>query len=105
MIREGFKGRAKLCANHDNAGRGAGHEEGGTRMPMGEQGIRESGCTRRAETRWRKRGLVLDPPLRSKAESDCATNTSGRRLFLRLGRCWRGLAVRRIFLRLQSRAY
>jgi len=37
MTREGFKGRAKLCANHDNAWRGAGHEEGGTRVPMGEQ--------------------------------------------------------------------
>lgn len=37
MIREGFKGRAKLFANHDNAVGGAGYNEGAARVRMGEQ--------------------------------------------------------------------
>ena len=57
MIREGFKGRAKLCANHDNAGRGAGHEEGGTRVPMGE--LRKK-VSRRSEAGSRERIAQLE---------------------------------------------
>src|SRR5271163_3829685 len=52
MIREGFKGRAKLFASHDSAGSGACEEERGGSVRMGEQRTNGSGTLRAGSARF-----------------------------------------------------
>src|SRR5277367_3713427 len=69
MIREGFKGRAKLFASHDSAGSGAVEEEGGGSVRMGEQRKSGSGTLRAGSARF----VVCGAEKKALARKLCAT--------------------------------